>query len=83
MSSYFIIEPAIVVTKTLVQGRVSVFDYIPFTSAMLACMLFDESGTCIDNRIYKLEGEDFANWGNDDEYLVEYVKAQLGVQVSA
>ena len=28
-------------------------------------------------KVFLLEGDDYANWGNDDTYLVEFVKNKL------
>ena len=77
MSSEFNIYPNITVTTRIVKGRISVFDYIPFTSAGVACMLYDANDKAVENRVYLLDGNDFLSWGSDDKYLVEWVKQKL------
>jgi len=42
----------------------------------------DTVGT-IANRTLKLEGVDYAAWGNDDAYLLTWVARQLGVSITS
>lgn len=34
-------------------------------------------GYCVKNIFYKLEGEEYANWGNDDTYITEIAKREI------
>jgi hypothetical protein len=73
----FNIYPNITITKKIVRGVLRVSEYIPFIKANIMVVLFDENDKVIDNRCYVLDGEDFLNWGNDDKYLVNWVKTKL------
>lgn len=76
--SEFNIYPNITITKRIVSGRISVFNYMPFDSAQIAVMLKDEDGQCVENRIYTLDTTNgFTEWGNNDSYLVSWVKNKL------
>jgi hypothetical protein len=77
MSDTFNIYPNINVSKKIVSGKISVYEYIPFTSARVSCLLCDENNSAIENRCFFLEGEDFLSWGTDDKYLINWVKKKL------
>lgn len=49
-----------------------------FKSATLRVHLYSDidSSYAYDTRIYKMDGEDYANWTSDD-YIVSYVKRKL------
>ena len=73
----FNVYPNITITKKIVRGVLRVSEYIPFIKATIMVVLFDENDKVIDNRCYVLDGEDFLNWGNDDKYLVNWIKNKL------
>ena len=52
-----------------------------FESVMMSIDFFDENGNCIDRDRLNLTGEDYSNWGADDNYLVNYVAAKYGMQI--
>ncbi len=77
-SPEFNIYPNITITRRIVSGRISVFDYIPFESARIAVMLKDEDGLAIDNRLFTLDvSNGFDEWGNNDSFLIAWVKNKL------
>ena len=77
-SSDFNVYPNITITKKVVSGRISVFNYIPFQSAGIAVMLNDENGVCVDNRVFTLDASNgFGEWGNNDLFIINWVKTKL------
>lgn len=48
------------------------------SSATIIVLLYpvENSGTIV-SRIIVMSGTDYANWGNDDNYLIEFIKQQL------
>ena len=73
----FNVYPNITITKKVVRAVLRVSEYIPFIKATIMVVLFEENDKVIDNRCYVLDGEDFLNWGNDDKYLVNWIKNKL------
>lgn len=58
------------------------FDYIVstlklFTSLEIYVYLKDDLNQVIDTRVLLLQGEDYLNWSNDDNYVVRWIKANL------
>ena len=48
------------------------------TNARLGVRIFDVDGKPVDSRQLTLEGEDYEKWGNDDQYIVDYVCNKYG-----
>jgi protease II len=48
-----------------------------FESITLSVSLIDTTDTTIEVKIYTLTGEEYEAWGNDDTYIVNWVKSKL------
>ena len=51
---------------------IKIFEYV-----RLIVNLLDIDDKIIDTRLYLLQGDDYNNWGTDDNYLVNWVKTKL------
>lgn len=40
---------------------------------------FNSNGHLLENKIVKIEGEEYKNWGNDDNYITNLVLTKLGL----
>ena len=67
----------IIATKSITKMDIKVMDLVFFQSVSIMVSLYSEDGTLYDNRMYKLEGIDYTNWGADDNFIVNYVRARL------
>lgn len=47
------------------------------SSATIIILLYPETSGTIVSRIIEMDGTDYANWGNDDNYLIEFIKQKL------
>ena len=54
-----------------------------FVSVTISVSFFDENNICIDFVTLELTGEDYTNWGTDDNYLINYVAEKYGMTVKA
>jgi len=75
--SVFPVYPNLTITKRICKAKISVMRYIPFVSASINVLLYDENDIVIDTRGYVLELPEFADWGTDDKWLVNWVKQKL------
>ena len=73
----FNVYPNFSITKRIVKAKIGVMDYIPFTSAKISVLLYDENYCVVDSRIYLLDGGDFQQWGTDDKFLINWIKSKL------
>jgi hypothetical protein len=63
------------------SNRIAVFvqNIQLFTSADIHVHYLNENGDCIDYNVLKMEGDDYAAWGNDDQYVINWVLSQIRV----
>ena len=73
----FNVYPNFSITKRIVKAKIGVMEYIPFTSAKISVLLYDDNYCVVDSRIYLLENPDFALWGTDDKFLINWIKTKL------
>jgi hypothetical protein len=66
-------------TKIVSYYNYSVMDFTPFKSIRMNCILFTANNEFIESKIVTMEGEDYANWGSNDEYLIDFMNTQLGL----
>lgn len=66
------------INKTLLVSylKIEVSELILFTSCLFRVLLFDDTNNVIDVKFYKLEGDDYNKW-NDDNYITEWIKSQI------
>jgi hypothetical protein len=65
-------------TKTVVRFAMDIIELIVNTSATFRVISYDIDGASIETQFVVLEGTAYSNWGNNDEYVVQYVANQLG-----
>jgi hypothetical protein len=76
--SYPISPPVEQVIKTVICGfRIENVSVNLFTSANISVSYLEERGFPIGGNVFLMEGEDYALWNNNDEYLVEWVTIQV------
>lgn len=46
------------------------------SSATIIVLLFPLEGDVV-SRIIEMDGDDYANWGSDDNYLIQFIKTKL------
>jgi|688.fasta_scaffold575030_1 hypothetical protein len=52
--------------------EIKLFEYLDLTVYLL-----DSRGQIIDNRILKMENDDYKNWSTDDNYVISWIKKQI------
>ena len=68
----------IVSTLTVNRFEIDSIDIRLFTSAVIRVNLFDLNGFRVSVKNVLMEGEDYTNWGNDDQYILTFVINSLG-----
>ncbi len=71
-----------VITNTINKVQIRVMNVELFTSVSVAASLF-HNDSLIDNKFFKIEGEEYSNWGNSDQYIINLVLTKLGLTPSA
>jgi len=65
-------------TKTVVRFAMDIIELVLNTSATFRVISYGVDGASIETQFVVLEGTAYSNWGNNDEYVVQYVANQLG-----
>ena len=73
----------IVSTITVNRFEIDSIDIRLFTSANIRVNLFDLAGFRVSVRNVLMEGDDYTNWGNDDQYILTFVMNALGFTPTA
>lgn len=74
------IEPKeVAVINKITSITIQVSSIIFNKSALLLVSLYDENDKYISTVNIDLAGDDYANWGNDDAYLLQYVSNKLNI----
>lgn len=68
----------IVSSITVNRFEIDSIDIRLFTSAVIRVNLFGLDGFRVSVRNVLIEGDDYANWGNDDQYIITFVMNSLG-----
>jgi len=55
---------------------------VPFKCATVYINLLNISGDCVATQMYMMEGLAYAQWGGDDEYLINWIREQVHAQYS-
>jgi pullulanase/glycogen debranching enzyme len=78
MSTVFIENFNMVTTNIVSSFKVEVINFRIFSSVYLRVFLYDNSNKLINSLYLTLSGDDYKNWGNDDNYLINYVANHYG-----
>ena len=76
-TDFIIIYPPIKKYIIMNQIKISIFELQLYEYVRVSVILYDQDQVPRDNRLYKLEGDEYNNWANDDNYIITYVKNKL------
>jgi hypothetical protein len=65
-------------TNTINNINIRIISIELFTKLNVCVSLFENS-QLVDNVNYQITGEEYSNWGNDDQYIVDLVLTKLGM----
>ena len=65
-------------TQTIIRFALDITELILNTSATFRVTSYGIEGRSIETQFVVLAGTAYSNWGNNDEYVVQYVANQLG-----
>ncbi len=80
---YQIIPKEKIIKKTLISFSIKITDFIFNQSVTLLVTLYDTDGAIVENNFLVLEGSDYNNWSNNDDYIINYVCQKFGLSTVA
>jgi hypothetical protein len=60
---------------------INVNNIVLFQSANIVVNFFDINKIFISTQLLTLAGDDYTNWGDDDEYIINYVATTLNITI--
>jgi hypothetical protein len=69
--------PNIKRTTTICRAVITVQSFVLFESVTLSVALINTDDTTVEVKVFTLSGDDYAAWGDDDSYIVNWVKTRL------
>ena len=64
--------------RTIASFEAFITDLVFNTSATFRVSLYDENESCIENTYIIMEGQDYLDWGINDDYVIKFVATKLG-----
>jgi hypothetical protein len=65
-------------TQTIVRFTLDIVELLLNQSATFRVSLYNINDKLVDTKFVTLEGADYNNWGNEDEYILQFVANELG-----
>jgi hypothetical protein len=78
MSQTFIQPSTETIVNVINSFRVYVNNVVLFTSAMLTVELYNADPALIRTEYMTIAGEDYQNWANNDDYIIQFVASKYG-----
>jgi hypothetical protein len=79
-NQFYQIEPKVkIIEKTLTTFSIKITEFIFNQSVSLLVSFYDTDGAIIENNFLLLEGSDYNNWSNDDNYIINYICDKYGL----
>lgn len=66
-----------VITNIIAKFYINQIQVNPFTSAIVSVSLCKEDGDHITDVTYIMDGDEYAAWNDDDDYLINWIKLQI------
>jgi hypothetical protein len=73
----------IVTTRTINSIEITEIIVQLNTSAKIVVKLLDENASLINVEVLTISETEYTDWGNDDQYIIDYVLIQLGLVVQS
>ena len=78
-SKYYPLDSPVekVIVKIATQFKIERVEVTPFQNARILTMIFGSNENVVDLVDYIMMGDDYNNWNNDDDYLINWVKNKI------
>ncbi len=70
-----------ITTKVIYGFNIQNVELVLFNSARINVELFDEHRNMIDFQVLTMSGQAYEDWGNNDEYVINFVATTLGFTI--
>lgn len=81
MTSIVPVVKTITQTTTSTSFELFIGEWILHKSARFRVIMMDDNNKMTETIYVTLSGEDYLNWGNDDQYVINFIASQLGLTI--
>lgn len=67
-------------TITLDSIKIMNLNYFMNQSASFQVLICKNTGEAVESHLVEISGDEFNNWGSDDNYIVELILSKLGLE---
>uniref|UniRef100_A0A6C0EQA7 Uncharacterized protein n=1 Tax=viral metagenome TaxID=1070528 RepID=A0A6C0EQA7_9ZZZZ len=67
------------VVNTITSFDIDIRNVILFTQAEIIVRFYNDLKQMIDLKVITISGDDYAQWGGDDTYILKYISNKLGL----
>lgn len=76
-STIFDLKKPFTKISVALRGRIQIMNLNLNTSVSILVGFIDDNGALVDNRIYTIEQPEYGQWGDNDQFIIDYVNAKL------
>jgi hypothetical protein len=73
----FPIYPPVKKTLSICKFKYQIVEIKLKESIRIAVYLFSDTDTLVESKQYLIQGTEYANWGTDDNYIVNLIKTKV------
>lgn len=74
------VEPKII-NNTIVGMQINFLSLILDVNVSVNVLLYNSDNVVIQNQVITIEGDEYENWGNDDDYLINLIANKLNLVI--
>lgn len=76
-----VVKKDLVKTHSVSSFVISVVDLILNQSVAVNVCLYDENNILTDTTYFNISGDEYSNWGSNDQYLKNLIAEKLGLTI--
>ena len=69
-----------IITHQITKVTMRIVELKLFTSVTVSVYMYTSDKSYVDRHMIVMDGDDYKNWNNDDEYLINFVFTKLNIQ---
>ena len=66
-------------TTTITNIKIEISQLILFESCSFNVYLYDDENNIIEFKTFKIEGDEYKLWKNEDDYIINWIKNKLNI----
>jgi len=73
-------KPFVYPVRIVNSVEIQIVNLILFQSVSILVSLYDEENNIIENKYLTIDGDDYQNWSNNDQFLIDLVLTKMDLE---